>query len=104
MEFYSYNKKGDIVIANAGFSKIKGIGIVRSDYIDPANPENPGIFDYFWHLRKIDWKITEELELNQKIFYRKTLAEINKNKWNDIKKAYIEKIQNIILFLKIWKV
>lgn len=84
-------KKGDIVVANSGFSKIRGIGIVTSDYIDPSNPENPGIFDYFWHLRKINWKITDELELNQNIFIRNTLAELNENKWNDIKKAYIKK-------------
>jgi len=84
-------KKGDIIIANAGYPRINGIGIVTSNYIDPTNHENPGIFDYFWHLRKIDWKITDELELNKKIFYRQTIVELDEIKWNDIKNAYNEK-------------
>ena len=89
-------RKGDIVVANAGFNKINGIGIVTSDYIDPKNPENPGSFDYFWHLRKINWKITEEKKLNQNVFYRKTLAELDETKWNIIKNAYIEKNQEYL--------
>lgn len=90
-DFTHHIKKGDIIIANAGYNRIRGIGIVKSDYIDPQNDENPGIFDYFWHLRKIDWKITEELDLNQKIFVQKTIKKIKENEWVEIKEAYIEK-------------
>ncbi len=84
-------KKGDIIVANAGYNKARGIGIVKSDYIPPTNPENPGIFDYFWHLRKIHWKIVEEIEFDKNIFLQRTIAKINENKWNTIKEAYCKK-------------
>ena len=83
-------KKGDIIVANAGYHKARGIGIVTSDYIPPTNPENPGIFDYFWHLRKINWKMVEEIEFDRNIFLQRTLTEINPKKWDEIKNAYIK--------------
>ncbi|AUB59817.1 hypothetical protein BK009_03480 [Methanobacterium subterraneum] len=84
-------KKGDIIVANAGFRKSKGIGIVKSDYISPLDPENPGIFEYFWHLREIEWLITEDVNFTQQLFYRQTLAALNEDRWNRIKNAYLKK-------------
>ncbi|MBF4475942.1 MrcB family domain-containing protein [Methanobacterium formicicum] len=84
-------KKGDIVVANAGLRKSLGIGIVKSNYISPNNAENPGIFDYFWHLRRIEWLITDDVDFNQQLFYRQTLAELNEDRWNRIKNVYINK-------------
>ncbi|MDG3547272.1 MrcB family domain-containing protein [Methanobacterium formicicum] len=94
-------KKGDIVVANAGFRKTRGIGIVTSDYIDPNNPENPGIFDYFWHLRKVDWIITDEMEFSQNVFYRSTIGKINDDKWVTIKNVYIQEHPQYTLLFKI---
>lgn len=90
---FTYNiKKGDLIIANAGRGKILGIGIIKSDYIDPMSTENPGIFDYFWHLRKVNWVITDEMPLDTPYFFdMKTVTKLNETKWNKIKEAYIKK-------------
>lgn len=89
-------KEGDIIVANKGLGTVRGIGIVKSGYIGPKDPENPGIFNYFWHLRKVDWKITDELELEQSLFDIKTVTEIKETKWNDIKQAYLTKNQDYL--------
>jgi len=84
-------KVGDWVIANGSKKKIYGIGIVKSDYIGPYNDENPHLFEYFEHLRKVDWVITDELEFSQELFDQKTVTEIKEEKWQQIIKEYINK-------------
>lgn len=84
-------KKGDWIVANGTSKKIIGIGIVTSDYIGPYNGENPHLFDYFEHLRKVNWLITDELEFQNALFDRKTITEIDEDKWKKIKTAYIKR-------------
>lgn len=91
LNFTNEIKVGDWVIANGTSKKIIGIGVITSDYIGPYNDENPHLFDYFEHLRKVDWLITEELESPDALFDRKTVTEIDETKWNKIKELYIKK-------------
>jgi hypothetical protein len=88
--FYKEIKIGDIVIANEGIKNVLGIGVIKSDYIEPKDPENPQI-DYK-HVRKVDWLITEKLENLSNKFDLKTVTLQNDfKKWEEIKKEYINK-------------
>lgn len=96
-DFTNTITKGDIVVANSGMKSIIGVGTVESDYISPKNSENPlsKIEGYkypdYLHIRKVDWKITDEIEFKENIFDQKTLTEIHEPKWAQIKRFYIRK-------------
>lgn len=94
-DFTNSIRKNDLVIANGGMKKVLGIGIIKSSYIGPNNPENPHLFDYFEHLRKVDWLITDEIELDDYFFDRKTVTKIGFEKWEKIKNTYLTKFPNL---------
>jgi len=78
-------KIGDYIVANRGKKKILGIGMVKSDYIGPNDPDNPDLDDEYRHLRKVDWIITDEFEMNNKDFFDiKTITQLDGNKLNEI--------------------
>lgn len=82
-------KKGDLIVANGGRKSILGIGKVTSDYIPPQDPENPLFDDEYTHLRKVDWIITDEFEIDKENFFDiKTLTPLDGKKWNEIITAY----------------
>ena len=75
----------DYIIANRGRNKVLGIGIIKSNYICPNDSENPQFDEEYTHLRKVDWLITEEFELDTKIFFaRSTINELDRSKWNEV--------------------
>jgi MoxR-like ATPase len=96
-DFTNNIKIGDIIVANSGYKGVLGIGIVKSEYIGPKNPDNPAKnfirsdFDYYVHFRKVNWLINDEIEFNSQIFDQKTLTPIYGDKWEKIKEAYIKK-------------
>jgi len=89
--FYKEIKIGDVIVAPGGINSVLGIGKVTSDYIDPTNPENPGI--EYKNVRMVNWLITDKLEniplsIN---LPQKTLTKENKNqRWEEIKAKYMK--------------
>ena len=84
-------QQGNIIVANGGRKKVLGIGIVTGEYIAPLDHDNPHFDKEYTHLRKVDWKITDELELNEENFFlRDTITKIDEFKWEKIKDAYIK--------------
>jgi broad-specificity NMP kinase len=97
-EFTNVINNDDIIIANAGFKKILGIGIIKSHYIGPENPLNPALdtdktneYEYYVHFRKVKWVITDELEFSTNYFDQKTVTKVPTEKWMKIKNEYITK-------------
>lgn len=78
-------KIGDYIVSNRGKKKILGIGIIKSDYIGPNDPDNPDLDKEYRHLRKVEWIITDEFKMdNENFFDIKTITQLNGNKWNEI--------------------
>jgi len=86
--------EGDIVVANSGYKGIWGIGLIQNGYIGPEEAEKLKIDpdEEYFHFRKVNWLITDELNIDEENFFdRKTVTELKEIKWNKIKKAYIKK-------------
>jgi energy-coupling factor transporter ATP-binding protein EcfA2 len=77
---------GDIIVAKRGTKEILGIGIVTSDCIPPGHPDHPlGNKHEFRHARKVDWRITESVQVDFNLGGQTVVRE---NRWDDIVKAY----------------
>lgn len=87
-DFTNEVKIGDYVVANRGYRQAVGIGIIKSDYIAPSDPDNPNLGERYPHLRKVEWKIIEDIELGDYFFDQKTVTELDGNKWNEIISSY----------------
>jgi len=89
-------KIGDYVISNNGYNGVLGIGIIKSEYIGPAEAEKLNLDedeDYF-HYREVEWIITDEITVENegnRLFLQKTIEEIKYNQWDKIKEAYTNK-------------
>ena len=86
--------EGDIVVANSGYKGIWGIGLIQNGYIGPEEAEKLKIDpdEEYFHFRKVNWLITDELNMDEENFFdRKTVTELKEIKWNKIKEAYIKK-------------
>jgi hypothetical protein len=87
-------KVGDYVVANDGYKGIWGIGIIKSDYISPNQSIRLNIDEdkEYFHYREVNWLITDPIKLDEdRFFAQQTITEIDQNKWNKIKEAYIKK-------------
>lgn len=88
---------GDLVVANDGYKRILGIGVIRSDYISPnesfklnLDPDK----EYF-HYREVEWLITDPIKMDDDYFFaQQTITSITPKKWNAIKNTYIKKSSN----------
>ena len=84
-DFTNSIKIGDYIVASGGKNKVLGIGIIKSDYIGPNDPDNPNVDNGYNHLRKVEWIITDEFEINNNtLFNRQTLNSLDGFKWNEI--------------------
>jgi 5-methylcytosine-specific restriction enzyme B len=83
-------KKGDIVIANRGRDMVVGIGLITGDYISPRHAGNPSHHVEYRHVRRVDWRITQEAQLPEKFFLPKTIASVTPDHWATIKDAYLQ--------------
>ncbi|MGF7118649.1 MrcB family domain-containing protein [Methanobacterium oryzae] len=78
-------KIGDYIVTNRGKKKILGIGIIKSDYIGPNDQNNPNLDKEYRHLRKVDWIILDEFEMDTENFFDiKTITQLSGSKWNEI--------------------
>jgi 5-methylcytosine-specific restriction endonuclease McrA len=62
----------DIVVANAGYKRVVGIGMVTSDYIAPTQPLNPLLHDtttHRHHVRRVDWLIPDPVVMPANRFF-----------------------------------
>jgi DNA polymerase III delta prime subunit len=89
-DFVHQMQPGDLVIASHGVSKIKGIGIVSSEYLAPDDDRNPIVDLDYQQARLVDWRITQEIESPMR-FQPNTLEAVALTKWADIRQAYLSK-------------
>jgi AAA domain (dynein-related subfamily)/ATPase family associated with various cellular activities (AAA) len=93
LDFVDQMQPGDLVIASQGIGKIKGIGIVTSDYLAPDDDRNPIVDLEYQQARLVDWRITQEIDSPIR-FQPNTLEAIALPKWPDIRQAYLSKFPN----------
>lgn len=86
---------GDIVIANKGIHTVVGIGVIRSDYIPPKDPNNPSPDPEYRHTRLVKWVITEPLSFPRRLFVHQTVGRVFTDDWQTVKQAYIEKYPHL---------
>ena len=72
-------KKGDLIIARNGKTKIIGIGKVVSDYISPNDDKNPRINKEYKQIRRVKWIDTSEYNLENGEFAIQTVAKVSEN-------------------------
>jgi hypothetical protein len=89
-DFVYQMQPGDLVIASQGVSKIKGIGIVTSEYLAPDDDRNPIVDLKYQQARLVDWRIIQEIESPIR-FQPNTLEALALTKWIDIRQAYLSK-------------
>lgn len=87
--FYKHMKIGDIAVAIKGQKGIQGIGKITSRYIEPNDPQNPGI--EYGHVRFVEWLIVGKVRNLSYNLPQKTITPLNDNwKWEEIKNEYIQ--------------
>lgn len=87
---YEIQKK-HLIVANKGLRKVVGVGIVKSNYIPPKESfEHWGKPLDYPHSRKVDWVITQEIEVPFK-FLGITVTSVSPEQWQQIKSAYRRK-------------
>jgi Cdc6-like AAA superfamily ATPase len=87
--FYKDMKIGDIAVAIKGQKRILGIGKITSEYIEPNDPQNPGI--EYGHVRSVEWLIVGKLGDLSYNLPQKTITPIKDTwKWEEIKNEYIQ--------------
>lgn len=85
-KFIKWIRKGDIIIANKGRSKLAGIGIVTGDFVPQTENDNKNDFDLN-NIYPVDWIFTpDDLEVRKNLFARHTLVEWTNlaEKWNEL--------------------
>lgn len=87
-------KIGDVVVALGGQKKVKGVGIIKSDYMPPKHPDNKE-HDYK-HSRTVKWLIIDDLDIKSYNFVTVTIiSQKNMTKgteiWNEIQHEYSAK-------------
>ena len=91
-QFRKEIKEGDIIVANEGYRRIRGIGVVLSDYIPPASLKHP-LPDEEWlpHARMVNWRFTDAVTMRDHFFVQRTLAPLNLDRCDEIWAKYTKK-------------
>ena len=77
-------KKGDIVLATKGMSKLAGIGIVTGDFIPKTKNKNPNEFGLN-NIIPVKWFFTpDNLEVQKNYFSRNTVVSWKGSYWNPL--------------------
>jgi len=86
-------KKSDIVVANEGYNRVVGIGMVESQYMAPGSRKNPIRDDkttHRHHIRLVKWLINKPVDLSGNQFFpQATLGLLDATKVEQIKQAYL---------------
>lgn len=92
-QFVHEVKLHHVVVANDGYNRVVGIGVVDSDYLPPKSAKNPirrDITTHRHHVRRVDWVITNpiDLELGKRFFVQSTLWPLADEKLAYIREKY----------------
>lgn len=91
--FVNEVKPQHIVVANKGYNRVVGIGVVASEYLAPTSKQNPIRNDkttHRHHVRLVNWLITDPVELpGDRFFVQSTLWPLESEKLNKIMHAYL---------------
>ncbi|MGB9937853.1 MAG: MrcB family domain-containing protein [Methanobacterium sp.] len=92
-DFTNSIKIGDYVVASGGKNIVLGMGIIKSEYIGPNDPDNPNFDEEYKHLRKVEWVITDKIEMNNENFFNiQTINALDGTKWNEILIKYCKDV------------
>jgi hypothetical protein len=84
-----------VVVANEGYNRVVGIGVVASEYLPPKSALNPIRKDkttHRHHVRRVNWLITVPIDLPGKHFFvQSTLWPLGHDKLTGIRQAYATK-------------
>ena len=85
--------RGDVVVANDGYNRAVGIGIIKSDYLSPKSDDNPLRDDtttHRHHARLVEWVITRPVNIpGGRLFAQSTLSKLNDVKAATVKQSYL---------------
>jgi predicted HNH restriction endonuclease len=88
-----------VVVANERYNRVVGVGVVASEYLPPNSAKNPIRKDtttHRHHVRRVDWLITESLDLPSKRFFvQSTLWPLGNDKLNRIRQTYEAKYPHL---------
>jgi hypothetical protein len=91
-KFMDEVKPGHIVVANDGFNKVVGIGVIESGYLSPKSAKNPIRKDkttHRHHVRRVKWRITDVVVVpGKQVFTQPTLECLNAKRIDRIRRAY----------------
>jgi MoxR-like ATPase len=91
-------EKGDIIIAIAPTTTVLGIGTIESDYLPPNTRNNPSNDVEYKHSRRVDWHITERIDINNIHFSTfaegGVVRELTSGQYETIKNAYLKVSQS----------
>jgi hypothetical protein len=85
-------KSHHVVVANERYNRVVGIGVVTGAYLPPNSAKNPLRKDtttHRHHVRRVNWLITEPVDLSGKRFFvQSTLWPLESEQLNRIRQAY----------------
>jgi hypothetical protein len=88
-----------IVVANQGYNRVVGIGVVTSEYLAPGSKDNPIRNDettHRHHVRRVNWLITDPVDLpGKRFFVQAALWPLENEKFNRIRQAYAAKYPHL---------
>jgi len=98
-QFVHEVKPRHIVVANDRYNRVLGIGVVASEYLPPKAAKNPIREDtttHRHHVRRVDWRITDPVDLpGRRFFVQSTLWPLKSDKLNRIRQAYAAKYPHL---------
>jgi len=90
-DFVHQMRVGDLIIANDGRRKCRGIGVVKSDYLHPGHRQNPfRNNDDNAQVRLVDWEIDQTIELPTDFFNDAIVQLLADELVMQVKRAYLE--------------
>jgi len=79
---------GDVVVANQGAQTAVALGIIKSGYLPPGDPENPTReTDNPWHARLVDWVVKKEAHFRKRFFHTPCVQSFEE-RWPQVVAAY----------------
>lgn len=98
-QFLKEVKPQHVVVANEKYNRVVGIGVVTSEYLPPKSPKNPIRKDtttHRHHVRRVNWLITDQVDLpGKRFFVQSTLWPLENEKLSRIRQAYAAKYPHL---------
>ncbi len=88
-----------VIIANDGYNRVVGVGVVAGDYLSPNSALNPIRTEqtHRRHVRQVNWHITEPVDLpGKRFFVQSTLSLLRDDQVNGVRQAYAAKSPRLL--------